>query len=280
MEAARKESSPTEDSPFLPPLDPGHQMVCEIEKVCSVCGAMYYRRTSVSPTGLLDAVRTKCKCFDRRDPKDELRERIDKARRIQEVADRVFTHWDLLKDEACSHMRIEKFKPEHETHRQALAIAREFKPAVNSLIFFGRGGRGKTHLAVSIARKARQMGFSALPIKSIDLLNRLRRCYNSKDPDDEVEVIVTLKHVDLLVIDDIGTEKPNHWVQEKLYEVIDHRYNRRSTIYTTNLDGKEMENRLGQGITSRVFGTRQIEMLGEDWRIKQWSDIGREIDYK
>lgn len=270
------ESRGIKDNPIFEPLPEGWVVIGEMEKVCEVCGGTYYKRISYTNTNWVDTLRTKCACFGAKTPEEERRERLAEAYKMQKEIDKMFGPWDLLKDDAHDHMRIEKFQPTDETHFKALKIAKEFIPSVGNYCFYGRGGRGKTHIAVSMARKSRQMGYSTLAIKSIDLLNRLRKCYKAKDSQEEIEVMRLLKKMDCFMIDDLGIERANDWVKEKFAEVIDYRYNRKTTIFTTNTGGQEMEDKLGQGIVSRVW-SRAYEMLGEDHRIKDWADVGREI---
>ncbi len=256
---------------------PGWQIISEMEKVCEICGEIYYKRISYTDTDLVDTVRSVCSCLGTRTPQEIELERKAKAQKVQTESDRYFAAWDLLKDEAHGHMSIDGFKPKNESHEEALMICRNFTPSVVNYCLFGRGGRGKTHIAVAMARQARQKGYSALAIKSIDLLNRLRKCYQAEDSSAEIEIMRLLKQVDMLVIDDLGAENMSQWVRSKFYEIIDYRYNRRSTIFTTNLSGKEMESQLGMGTVSRVWA-RQIEMTGEDHRLKEWAGIGPEVD--
>jgi len=54
----------------------------------------------------------------------------------------------------------------------------------------------------------------------------------------------------------------------KFYEVIDYRHGRRSTIYTTNLTGKEMKAKEGMALVSRIWGSElRMEIEGKDWRV-------------
>jgi DNA replication protein DnaC len=72
----------------------------------------------------------------------------------------------------------------------------------------------------------------------------------------------------LLVLDDVGQEKGTPWVWERLYILINTRYeNLRPTIFTTNLKPSEWENRWGGAITSRILGmSTVIELKGVDYR--------------
>jgi len=80
------------------------------------------------------------------------------------------------------------------------------------------------------------LSYSCHPyILSIDLLDRIRR--SLWEEKQQAQLVGMLRTVDLLVIDDIGAEKATEWVQATLYSIIDHRYGRKDTVFTTNLTG-------------------------------------------
>ena len=292
----RTTSGRTEDSPFFNPLPFGYQLVAEYLCTCDYdfystgdesrkngCGDIYYRRISISPSGLMHNERTPCSCvieYENRMQGQKEKEALNNRRGILTgEIDRLLKPWNLLYDDAHRHMYLEKYRAEDKTHQKALTTLKEFTPGQRGFCICGHQGRGKTHLAVGVARKAKAMGYTVLAIKSIDILNRLRRCYASKDDNAEVAIMRVLREVELLVIDDIGVEKPSGWVLEKFYEIIDYRFNRRSTIFTTNLDGENMEKKIGKALTSRVYGVGELKIGGRDWRVTQdlWSELGREI---
>lgn len=73
----------------------------------------------------------------------------------------------------------------------------------------------------------------------------------------------------LLILDDIGAERPSEYVCERLYDLINHRYtNMLATIYTSNLTPFELGDRLGSRIESRVRSAEQIKLVGADRRTK------------
>ena len=78
--------------------------------------------------------------------------------------------------------------------------------------------------------------------------------------------------VDLLVLDDIGTEAWTDWASTVMFEIINDRYiNKRRTIFTSNLDPNELANRIGangEKIVSRIFGMCYVrKMNGKDRRL-------------
>ena len=62
-----------------------------------------------------------------------------------------------------------------------------------------------------------------------------------------------LKTVEVLIIDDIGMENASKWANDKVYEIINHRYNaKKKTIYTSNISLKDMD--YDDRIVSRISG--------------------------
>lgn len=280
----------------MTPLPPGYQIITEYEDTCDYdfyktgnqdraygCGGTFYRRISISPSGMVHNERTACNCILEYRAKNagqeaQLRDERQLHHMLHKI-ERYFKPWNLLDDETYNKMTFENFKPTTQTHRAALSYLQAWTPHKGSICLAGKQGRGKTHLALAAAKKAEHMQFSSLAIRSIDLLNRLRRCYNSKDENLEIEIMQILKNVDVLVIDDIGTERPTGWVLEKLYDLIDYRHQRKGTIFTTNMQGDQMEHKLGGALTSRIYARNDTSQLfvidGQDWRVKSdpWGQI-------
>ena len=100
-------------------------------------------------------------------------------------------------------------------------------------------------------------------------LEDIRTMYDNPDPDfaEELEMV---KNCKLLIIDDIGAEKPSEWVRERLLSFINTRVsNGLSTIYTSNLSLGELESKMGQRVVSRIKGsTKEIQLSGADRRDK------------
>ena len=100
-------------------------------------------------------------------------------------------------------------------------------------------------------------------------LEDLRSFYDNPDPDfaEEIQMVKSCK---LLIIDDIGAEKPSEWVRERLLSFINARVsNGLSTIYTSNLSLEELDNKMGQRVSSRIKGsTKEIQLSGSDRRDK------------
>ena len=132
------------------------------------------------------------------------------------------------------------------------------------LILVGNNGVGKTHLACSIANELIKNGIPIIYGTLINLLAELKSTYDNDNNISEMEIIKLYEKVDLLVIDDLGKEKPSEWGLEKLFTIINSRYeNNLPVIITTNYDQNSLINRLsinGEIETVKSIISRLYEM--------------------
>jgi DNA replication protein DnaC len=139
----------------------------------------------------------------------------------------------------------------------------------NSLILMGDSGVGKTHLAVAIIHHVIDKGRSAVFAPVITLLDTMRSAIDTNRVDG---IMRELRHVDCLVLDDIGTQKDTPWTGERLYEIINTRYNDKSqVIVTVNAsNSKDLQTRIGingQQIESRLLEMGAVYCIhGSDYR--------------
>jgi DNA replication protein DnaC len=140
------------------------------------------------------------------------------------------------------------------------------------LIFAGRNGCGKTHLAAAVVNYRYQARKSALFVVVPEFLDHLRRTFS---PDSKVsydDLFEAVKKAPLLVLDDFGEQSTTPWAQEKLYQVINSRYNARlATVITTNNSLDEIESR----VSSRLIDPRismVINITAPDYRGDQSSN--------
>lgn len=132
------------------------------------------------------------------------------------------------------------------------------------LILVGNNGVGKTHLACSIANKLIENGIPVIYGTLINLLAELRNSYYINNNVSEMEIIKLYENVDLLIIDDLGKEKPSEWGLEKLFTIVNSRYeNNLPVIITTNYNQNSLVERLslnGEIETAKSIISRLYEM--------------------
>jgi DNA replication protein DnaC len=144
------------------------------------------------------------------------------------------------------HKRLELPQEQRQNLRQAYNLAVEFARSPEGwLVFHGLNGCGKTHLAAAIANYLLAQGKPVLFVVVPDLLDHLRSTFS---PDSRIsydESFEKLKETPLLILDDFGEQSTTPWAQEKLYQLINYRYNARlPMVVTTCLSLDEIETRI------------------------------------
>jgi DNA replication protein DnaC len=140
------------------------------------------------------------------------------------------------------------------------------------LILTGGVGSGKTHCAVGLGVAALGMGFSTYATTLGTLLMEIRAGYQGLDSGSEQKLIHRVCTVELLILDDLGVEKPSEWARERLAYIVNQRYAAElATIVTTNLGLDDLEERWDSRVVSRLYGTSQaVGLTGvEDYRREQ-----------
>ncbi len=129
-------------------------------------------------------------------------------------------------------------------------------PANQWLLLKGGYGTGKTHLAAAIGHHRLAMGHPVLFLTVPDLLDHLRQTYAPSNDVDYDELFERVKNVELLVLDDLGSESPTPWANEKLFQLLNHRYVKHlATVITTNVDIEAMDPRLQSRLVDNTLVT-------------------------
>ncbi len=179
--------------------------------------------------------------------------------------------------ESLRHLTFESFDPSQRGTESAFMIAREFARTTDGwLVLHGGVGVGKTHLAAAIANAYAGRNVQASVYFRVvpDLLDQLRATF---DPDTGVaydERFQQIRNANLLVLDDLGTENSTAWASEKLFQLINHRYNEQlPTVITSNAQLDRIEDR----IVSRMLDSRLSRYLfldADDYRVRGFSRPG------
>lgn len=132
----------------------------------------------------------------------------------------------------------------------------------------GTYGCGKTHLAAAIIHRLAENGIGGVFVVVPELLRAIRKSYNQPGEDTE-KLMGAAEEAPLLVLDDLGAEKPSDWVREQLYVIINRRYeNMLPTIVTTNCSTQELVDRIGQRTVSRLIEmTTPYKITAKDYRM-------------
>ncbi len=132
---------------------------------------------------------------------------------------------------------------QQENLKKASDLAHEFaKSPEGWLVFSGGVGCGKTHLASAIANYRYQNKKPALFVVVPDFLDHLRSTFSPESKTSYDRLFESIKSSPLLILDDFGQQSTTPWAQEKLYQMINHRYNSRMpTVITTTASTEELD---------------------------------------
>jgi len=116
------------------------------------------------------------------------------------------------------------------------------------LAFSGQYGSGKTHLLAAIAHHLLEAGRQPLFVVVPKLLDWLRAGFTPEKTAEKLayqQRFEAICDADVLLLDDLGAEQSTPWAQEKLFQLINHRYARRlPTVISTNWLIADLEGRI------------------------------------
>jgi DNA replication protein DnaC len=154
-------------------------------------------------------------------------------------ADKTFESFDFRENELP--------RREADNLRTAYENARGFAEEPRDwLVFNSTGyGNGKTHLAAAIANYVEKIGEPVLFVVVPDFLDYLRSTFNPNSSARLDRRFDEVKKAPLLILDDLGTESATKWAREKLYQLLNHRYNARlATVITSAISIEELDPKL------------------------------------
>ena len=154
--------------------------------------------------------------------------------------------------------------------KQAWDFTQHFQDTFNNLFFYGHTGVGKTFLTHCIAREIIEQGHSVIYFSAYDLFDELaKRTFHSYDNSPDLPDYVG--ECDLLIIDDLGTELTNTFVQSRLFLLINERLTQKKpTIISTNLEIGAFSEMYSERTFSRIFSNyTMIKLTGRDIRFQK-----------
>lgn len=106
----------------------------------------------------------------------------------------------------------------------------------DGLFFTGPPGVGKTHLAAAVLRQLiLRFKIAGRFVDFTSLVHQIQSTFDPTSPESKRQVLDPVVHAPLLVLDELGAQKPTPWVRDILYLLINTRYSRRlPTLFTSN----------------------------------------------
>jgi DNA replication protein DnaC len=169
----------------------------------------------------------------------------------------------------------------------AISTAKKLKPDDNfGIIIYGPAGTGKSHIGfshlnrifdkyllpefdLSVLSSEDPDSRNDLEIRKIDSIKYTQAAEfiaETKKKNNEIELGVL--HAQILFFDDLGSESINEWSREILFRLFEHRSSHKlQTIVTTNLNLRELRERLHERVSSRILSSCvPIKIIGSDYR--------------
>lgn len=218
-----------------------------------------------------------CKCAtEKRDAKEAERRKRERLLHIQRLKSMGFPDLE---------MRNFTFEKDDHSNEKISTVAKkyvdnfeEMNKNGKGLLLFGNVGTGKTFISACIANALIEQGHPCLVTNFARLTNKISGMYEGKQ-----DYLDSLNNYDLLVIDDLASERDTEFMGEIVQTIIDARYRaKKPLIVTTNLTAEELKNPAEvrkQRIYSRLFEMCiPIEVKGKDRRKEKLKEDYKKYD--
>jgi DNA replication protein DnaC len=216
---------------------------------CTICNGLGFIRKDV-PVGHPDFGRVDfCECRKEEARRAEL-QKMYRMCGLDAFSDMTFDRFDITGKGAGDLVEAEL--------RRNLLVCKDYavSPFNHWLLLMGGYGCGKTHLAAAIAHTAVDHHIQTLLMTVPDLLDLLRSDYDEQN--EERDSLSKVREIDLLILDDLGTQNSTQWAVEKLFQIINYRYIKKlATVFTTNLRIENIDGR----IASRIHDLDLVTIL-------------------
>ncbi|PGA22269.1 ATP-binding protein [Bacillus thuringiensis] len=177
----------------------------------------------------------------------------------------MFHQQSMIADSNIKKANFDNYKPTSKEGTKNLELAKVtatdyLNGKVFNTIMAGNCGAGKTHLAYAIAEELAGAGLSVVFVTVGELLRKIKSTFNKDSSLTEDAIIQSLVRAQVLIVDDLGAElgaldantKATNFINRVLFDVFDGRQGK-STIFTTNLTGKRLDEAYDERIVSRIL---------------------------
>ena len=150
---------------------------------------------------------------------------------------------------------------------------------LNVFLYSSESGTGKTHLGFSMLNAINENCFEwkdnnrqlkCLAVSFLTLADKISQSI-SEGENKQAYYLELIKNADVLLLDDIGAEKTSDFRTSLLFDILENRAETKTTIFTTNFDDKELLNKYGNRVFSRMSVNKKvIDFSGiDDYRMNK-----------
>lgn len=221
--------------------------VCEL-KNCSKCKGLYECKNSCEGSVIYPRVDGNMITFDYKECK------YSSAARLQEETSAVVFNEPLQ-------IRNAAMKDIDLTDKNRLAAIKWVKDFyknypkdkhIKGLFLHGSFGSGKSYILAALLNELAKSGYSSVIMYYPQILKTLKESFNKNNDEDYDDILDTIMHADLLLIDDIGAENVTGWSRDDvLGTILQYRMDEiLPTFFTSNLNIDELESHLAETKTN------------------------------
>ena len=169
------------------------------------------------------------------------------------------------------------FQPSVNQHEILELATLRFMESCKNVVFLGTSGVGKTHLATALGIVAAKKRYSTYFIKCHELLQQLKRAKLENRLEAMLKYINRYK---LLIIDELGYLPIDKEDSNLFFQLIDMRYEKKSTILTTNINFSDWDSIFYDAVVANAILDRilhhahVITITGQSYRLKDYITSG------
>ena len=223
--------------------------------ICKFCGeklkpmGLDYLYTNIKPTSI---EYERCTCSQSKKYWNEIDYKIQEQKKKEYYKEIIYQFYSKnyisksLKDYNFENFKVTNF------NKNEVAIAKDYirkcinNQQANGLIITGNTAVGKTHFAASISNELIKRDKLVLMGRLTSLLDMIKETFKD-NLKSESTLTELFSNIDMIAIDDLGTEKISSWALDKLYTIIQNRIeNMLPIIITTRYDKEHLLNRFYQ----------------------------------
>ena len=220
---------------ILETLDPETEYIKDGDIYCKKCNT---QRTCF---GITQKVRCICKCkAEEMKRKEEIEKQKEKQKRVEKL------RCNSLLGDKYKQVKFENTDVTDEQFQKVFNRCKKYCEVADVVLnrgigiyLYGTKGTGKTRLTACMANEMMNEYYSVLFTNFSEISKYIRSTFGKTNAS-EYDFIEKLANIDFLFIDDFGTEMVNRndqdlWLQEKIFDVINKRYNNnKPIIFTSN----------------------------------------------